>query len=256
MKRFPITLWPGQVVPVPDVEWRHVGDDGEFLHFPPPGRSRPAPDELFLRKLLDLDVDRDAAVVGFLDEYGIISRPYFDPGVVPFPDQAQIVEPIPENLANRVSNRVVDARWYLKSARALTRHWIAALEGSDLTEAWKAEGFHAANEDCAWMLFVGHLNEGLAAFHVRVERPFSGVDVVQGIPHPGLYSVMCLQLANHLAEAAVVRHCLGCGKPFVRQLGGAHSGQYRTEGVMYCTAKCARAQAQREYRRRKKEGST
>ncbi|MFD7645667.1 hypothetical protein ACFV4P_34045 [Kitasatospora sp. NPDC059795] len=66
-----------------------------------------------------------------------------------------------------------------------------------------------------------------------------------------------LQLYNHLAEGSFVRRCGNAnrGRNFVRQRGRAEYGQHRTSGVKYCSRECARAQAQRELRHRRRSES-
>jgi hypothetical protein len=67
-----------------------------------------------------------------------------------------------------------------------------------------------------------------------------------------LISLMALELYNHACEDAQYKTCQNetCGRLFVRQEGRALHGQHRSKGVKYCTSECARAQAQRAYRRR------
>ena len=68
-----------------------------------------------------------------------------------------------------------------------------------------------------------------------------------------LLSLMALELYNHACEDAAYKVCQNetCGRLFVRQGGRAQHGQHRRAGVKYCTSECARAQAQRAYRRRR-----
>jgi hypothetical protein len=75
-----------------------------------------------------------------------------------------------------------------------------------------------------------------------------------GRPVPRIATALCLQLLGWLADGVPARRCANepCGSWFTRQRGRAAAGQYRTSGVMYCSSSCARAQAQREYRRRRR----
>jgi hypothetical protein len=117
-------------------------------------------------------------------------------------------------------------------------------------------------------------DDGLKAFHPSVS--FSDVDndevtrhggaalgaraglvvapATMGTFEAGLYSICCLEIYNHLVEQTAFRRCQNerCGRLFVRQVGRARFGQHRTRGVLYCSASCARAQAQRELRRRRR----
>jgi hypothetical protein len=69
-----------------------------------------------------------------------------------------------------------------------------------------------------------------------------------------LYSICCLEIYNHLIEQAPYRLCRNetCRRLFVRQSGRARYGQYRLRGTLYCSHTCAKAQAQRELRRRRR----
>lgn len=75
---------------------------------------------------------------------------------------------------------------------------------------------------------------------------------------PTVYSVSFLQLYNHLVERAELRTCANetCGRSFTRQRGRAEYGQHRTSGIMYCSRNCARAQSQRQLRRRRRAEAT
>jgi hypothetical protein len=67
-----------------------------------------------------------------------------------------------------------------------------------------------------------------------------------------LYSAAMLQLVNDLAANETVRTCANetCHRRFVRQLGRSEYGGHRRSGTLYCSSNCARAQYQREKRRR------
>jgi hypothetical protein len=73
-------------------------------------------------------------------------------------------------------------------------------------------------------------------------------------PTARLYQACAIEIYNHIVERATYRCCANetCARLFVHQEGRSLHGQNRKKGVKYCSAACARVQAQREYRRRKR----
>ena len=102
----------------------------------------------------------------------------------------------------------------------------------------------------------GALDDGLAPYSPHIRTFSEGqepADLWGG--EVGTWHVCCLELFNHIVEDAKYTTCANerCGRLFVRQEGRALHGQHRTRGVKYCSRECARAQAQRDYRRRKRK---
>jgi hypothetical protein len=95
------------------------------------------------------------------------------------------------------------------------------------------------------------LDRALEPFHVTVAFGDSS-DI--WADDPDLFQVLCLALANDIADDADFKHCASetCGRVFLRHRGRAEQGKYHMSGVKYCSVECARAQKQREYRRRNK----
>lgn len=254
------TLWPGFVVPIPPMPRARVvlGPDNYLLY-----RSHWAPraieHDLFLRELLDLDATEVGPVVEFLNTFGVINVPYDDPRL---PARITTVPP-PPGLPD-ARTHVAHAMEYLRTAQSLSRHWMAWTGGEDVAAPWKEDpitatrfGLKDHDEYNAWGLFVDCIGVGLSRYHVRVEIELNP-EFVLGAPTLGLYSALCLQIANAMAEGATWRRCENepCGQPFIRQRGRAGAaGQYRTTGVVYCSRNCARAQAERERRRRQQKGA-
>ncbi len=73
-------------------------------------------------------------------------------------------------------------------------------------------------------------------------------------PPETLYARCCAELFNLIIANLPFRICANefCGNPFTRQEGSSRYGGHRTDKLRYCSPSCAQAQAQREYRRRKK----
>src|SRR6266571_8840312 len=70
-----------------------------------------------------------------------------------------------------------------------------------------------------------------------------------------LYTICALELFNHIIDNAEYHTCANdhCQRSFVHQEGRSEKGQHRSRGVRYCSPSCARATAQRDYRRRRKQ---
>jgi hypothetical protein len=159
--------------------------------------------------------------------------------------------------------------WDLRLLRALVRHWRAGERGDSLSDAWAAEGFDVLAPNDMWppelypvvalpWLRFGHaINLGLSGFCVRANIQF---EFLPGTPDIGstenrqvtLYEAACLQLWNLMADGIPIKDCANdrCSNSFGHQYDDTKRTQHRSRGVLYCSQRCARAQAERERRRR------
>lgn len=268
LPRFRITTWPGVEVPVPaivvpEVTLKRAPPDGHlenwggewWLHFtttPHSPRTTP-PDELYLRELVDLDAGDPGAVAEFCSLYGEMGE--WDM------EMAEHYGGVAGETVRAVSVREVVAQVY--QLRDLTRAWHFCQGGltlAELASSWEGTESETIPPDTLedaqdWLWIVlRRLSWGLRPFHVAAEVHLeqSGPHLNYELPAPNLYGALCLQLTNHIAEQAPYRTCGKCGRSFVRQRGRAEYGQRRTEGLLYCSALCARAHAQADYRARQK----
>jgi len=278
--RFRPTVWPGSPVPVPRVPVvRDVQRDGPWLLLvcPPGYEYVEVPPEVYLRQFRDTPVD-DLDALAELCKLGEMTRsfrPYADlepkddeqwrTMIARFSFKTGFYWSGDEEERDEVWRRHFDAALGFRPVHAAevalrvrlmrraTDHSLAYLAGDPLAPAWP---------DCkddlnAWNRFVTVTGAALRDFQVRVDVEVVGQspradDLQVGEVETTSYSAGMLQLVNDLAANETVRHCANeaCGRPYVRQLGRSTYGGYRREGTRYCTNNCARAQYQREKRRR------
>lgn len=262
--RFPITVWPATPLGPTVVErWALLLSEGGELHQRSGLEPQELPEEWVLRQLLKADLDVDDQVTDLLENYGGISRPYFDPAYVPEGRRHLLAHsPSPDEhlradwWENRGDGTIEDVRWWLKTARALAGIWRkTARDEPPAAAAWAAEGFVALDDErSSWAQFTFALNIGLRPFRAHAEHAVElpgGSEFTYGLPRVGLYTAACRQIFNLIVEDGTARLCENepCPVVFVRQIGGAQAGQYRKTGLRFCSPACARAQTQRNYRR-------
>ncbi|SRR6266516_3281113 len=283
--RFRPTLWPGTVAPTPPLRpFAEVVVQGDWIVWPigasagQPGVQ--LPQDFYLREMLELQADDLEAVAQLMCSYGLL----FDLNLGEL-DLSDLEHDVREELASLADypdnvSSLKDAhggvhrdlvRLHIEMMQRATKTFLACQRNGGLEEliepnlndAYLAK-LRAINAEHPkpWPRSLEHLqkvliDEEILQLESSLSAALSKFSIgIGGLEErwPTIYSVSFLQLYNHLAEGATARGCANetCHRVFVRQRGRAEYEQYRTEGVKYCSRACARAQAQRQLRRRRR----
>ena len=273
-----LTVWPAEPPSLPPVvvhELRRLPDhqSSEFTSWDPQPTPSPTvalPEDFCLRECLATDPHDLDAVFDFVSRWGRLTpleshlRPPLDSlpagltWLIPQLNDAtqraalsQIARATnePGSRTAHIHSLATEAH-YLRVLHALAGHVIRNAAGQPPAEAWINAGFHDDDPE-PWGTFVVTMNAALKPFAVHVRYP--GADTL--LDTPSTYEVAVLQLAELIAEERQVRSCANerCTRLFTRQRGRAkYDKTGHSTGVLYCSAQCAKAQAERNRRARKR----
>lgn len=251
---FRTTVWPGSPVPVPPVTMWKVGLVTNAVRYVRPTEEKPLAPEVVLRMVPRM-ADDTTTLLQFMAEHGPLT-------CYPGPDSQRL---LPSHYKEEVAKPVIGevpvavVRRHLHVVQTLVAHWEAHQSGDDngIIAAWGTTiaWFPVESVHQAWGLFADHVNAALTPFHVGIQ--VEGTQTMQP-SFVSAYSAMVLSIVNDIALQTPWRRCANepCGNLFARQIGRAEQGQNRTMGVIYCSRSCAKAQVERERRRRQKAGGS
>lgn len=174
-----------------------------------------------------------------------------------------------------VIETLAEFRFAARCIRDLYSAWLMFKDNREVHEfTWTSptwpELFDTTAEPGALLSYMLKVFLRPFAPQVRLSWTYSGgrpqfddllrpADTMAVEPAPGpetvaLYAACALELFNHIIDNAAYHECANerCKRTFVHQQGRSEKGQRRSRGVMYCSPACARATAQREYRRRRR----
>jgi len=298
-KNHPLRLWPDMKLPSPPVlvgPWEARANGAIVPAWRTPGdlQARALPDELWLRDLLDLDMQNPEAIARFCSRFGPLRFFPAGPGVhqhsVPsdgdFREGTRDLHPERDGIADEKE------RVWMKAIATSIRVSEAYPDDLSIDYAFHVTEFRAvASElrDCArvvlaltgrpepyrdgiesswwaWPPWFGddaerharwavlRINEGLRELWPRVIAPGWESDE-PGVDWVSADTAICLQLFNALHSNPHYSTCDFCGRLFINQQGRSKFGGHRPR-PKYCSVVCADAQRQRDYRAKKREAQT
>jgi hypothetical protein len=296
-----VVTWPPYPVRVPRVWTGPVETTDEMLFVnndPEVVREVEIPAGVYLRELVELDLDSPSAIGSFVEDFGNpggglwrtgptwselqgsweatlrsagigqeeVSAPS-DLPKVPDDEWARQTLAHPKKVPYEIGEFAERAR-LLRDLTCVHRFLRDDLTFDELRAGWQSRCWPAPEGDSlATAVLLVTLNWSLSAFQPLLEVVLPQAREVTPAPRfedalrgyqPRLFEVLSLQLFNDIAAHAEYRRCRSetCGRWFTvvpkgQRLPGGFDGAMRSsDAAMYCTPQCARAQAQREHRRR------
>ena len=300
IQQIALTTWPGGRQPIPPVacypvmlsdgaiavDWEAQGEPGDAW-------LEEMPAELYLRGLMDLDLDDQVAMADFVFQHGWFCKPDWISlprhltrdgwGIGELSTQLAAIDALIGGIteARRARMREAPAIWettrayrgfihidemrvHVEFLRNAVRVWDALSGGrtlEEMREQWEGDlGLPRMLEPGPWDLETATrvylqetVNAALAGFHLRLE--LREVEQQTDVElEPTTYEALTLQLFNDVATNTPYRRCANepCGKLFSPVPMSAKYGSRKFHGEKYCSVQCARAQSQRDYRRRQK----
>ncbi len=264
-------VWPGDPVPVPPVPvWDIRVHEEHWVELVGAPRQVELPADFYLKEMSARRPQTREQVVDFVAQWGRVAdldwrdRPLGEVWMRQIAEQNALADGrLPRGKFLNLERMRIAEKVGLSTAHAyaMKQRVVHIAEIEDRFEAanWMAGRFTerqdgVERDQVIWDLFAEQLNAALSAFQVRIN--IGGARSVV-LPELTAYSVSALQMANDLATRAVLRRCENevCPNVFTRQRGRAEHGQHRTVGKLkYCDKYCAKAQGERE-RRRKARGA-
>jgi len=252
---------PPVVVRALDVVER--GEDAWIYFLDTPGETREVPVDFYLREALSFDPSDAAQAIAFMRDWG-----------VPFDPMHRDLVHGDETLLRRGNgNRFIPIRDEREGV-AIDLGWVVSVDWNaekppvdELVERRKKIDrlIHIAHplrrmeemqRFCRWARDGGsslgdrgtvrRLNAALTVFAPHI--------VTEDVQVPSIYNVVAAQIINDIHDGTQILTCQNetCRRKFTKQRGRAEYGAYRSKGVLYCSKTCAKAQAQRELRRRRR----
>ncbi|PZS03248.1 MAG: hypothetical protein DLM56_09610 [Pseudonocardiales bacterium] len=246
------------------------------------GEPRPVelPPDFYLREPAALDVEDIAAVTAFVGQWGRFGdhehrdfgananevRRTFgwqaaqrrelygnDLAAARFRSAGQLGVPVERRAFDLV--HPIEVRYRAARLAQFGQTVLALRAGEPIAPLWQQLGERAQpSEDDALRTFAAEVSAAASVFHVRLDVG----PTAELWQQPTGYSAGALQLLNDLAGDVPYRRCASetCGRVFTRQRGRSEYGQHRQTGVRFCSRSCARAQGERERRRRARHRDT